>query len=109
MPRLGLPALQMTDGPSGARGPAPGIKSACARLRQFRIEMIVSESLAARSVGALRIALTLAEGVPCGVALGATWDRDLCWGLEEAEKPTESWHARVLTHGPVRVIQLLLG
>eukprot|EP00439_Symbiodinium_sp_Y106_P084885 s660_g26.t3 len=45
VPRLKLPALQMTDGPSGARGPLPGLASAC---------------------------------VPCGAALGATWDPELC-------------------------------
>lgn len=45
VPRLKLPALHMTDGPSGARGPLPGLASAC---------------------------------VPCGAALGATWDLELC-------------------------------
>ncbi|CAE8686472.1 unnamed protein product [Polarella glacialis] len=45
VPRLSVPALQVTDGPSGARGPDLQTPSAC---------------------------------VPCGVALGATWNEALC-------------------------------
>lgn len=45
VPRLGIHRLWMTDGPSGARGPFPGVPTA---------------------------------SVPCGIALGATWDPELC-------------------------------
>lgn len=44
--RLGIPAMQMTDGPNGVRG--------------------MDDNIGASSVC-----------VPCGVALGATWNRDL--------------------------------
>lgn len=60
VPRLGIPPLRLTDGPSGARGPfLHGPRSAC---------------------------------VPCGVALGATWNPKLCYevaallGAEAREK-----------------------
>ncbi|MGH9249100.1 MAG: beta-glucosidase H [Acidimicrobiales bacterium] len=47
VPRLGIPAVRLTDGPNGARGTRPGPEGPTAAC------------------------------VPCGSALGATWDPDL--------------------------------
>ncbi|KAG9046686.1 hypothetical protein FS837_003839 [Tulasnella sp. UAMH 9824] len=50
VPRLGIPSIKVTDGPSGVRG-------------------------------GLHFNATMANGIPCGTALGATWDTELVFEI----------------------------